>query len=107
MTPQVDSLRWSPDRATFKLSERTMYLLKVIASAGVIASALCTKSAVADGFVSDYLRDGWDIKALTQVSSVGYTQIILQKGTNAVICTIYYSAKENRWTAVDGCSPVP
>jgi hypothetical protein len=86
-----------------------MYSLKAAALIGVITSALCTRSAMADHSVSDYLRDGWDIKAVTQVSSVGYTQIILQKGAAGVICTIYYSAKENRWTRVglEGCAPLP
>lgn len=87
-----------------------MYSLKVVALAGVIASALCARGAVADDrSVSDYLKDGWDIKAVTQVSPVGYTQIILQKDTMGVICSIYYSAKENGWTRVglEGCAPLP
>jgi hypothetical protein len=65
-----------------------------------------TQSSAA-GSVSEYLRDGWDIKSITQVSSLGYTQIVMQKGINGVICTIYYSAADNRWVAVGDCTPVP
>ena len=75
----------------------------------VIVLALCATDAKADGSVSDYLKDGWVIKAVTQQSTIGYTQIILQKDNTGVICTIFYSAKENKWTrvGVGGCDPLP
>ena len=60
----------------------------------------------AEGTVSSYLRDGWEIKAASQASSTGRTQVILQKGTQAVVCTIYYSVTENGWTP-QGCDPLP
>jgi hypothetical protein len=69
------------------------------------ASALAT-SAQAEGSVSTYLRDGWEIKTASQVSSTGRTQIILQKGNRGVVCTIYYSVTENGWTP-QGCDPLP
>jgi hypothetical protein len=86
-----------------------MYSSKVVAFIIVVALVSCVGSAVAGGSVSDYLKDGWDIKAVTQQSSVGYTQIVLQKGTAGVICTIFYSAKEGRWTRVglEGCDSLP
>jgi hypothetical protein len=46
-----------------------------------LALAMLRSTAFAADSVSDYLRDGWDVKAVSQVSSVGYTQIVLQKGT--------------------------
>jgi hypothetical protein len=62
--------------------------------------------ARAEGSVSNYLRAGWEIKAASQMSSMGYTQIVLQKGTQGVVCTIYYSVTENGWTA-KGCDSLP
>jgi hypothetical protein len=89
--------------------DTTMRLSYVIALMSVILLPLHSRSTLAAETVSEYLEDGWEIKAITQISSVGYTQIILQKGTKAVICTIYYTAKDNRWTTVagHGCDPVP
>jgi hypothetical protein len=62
--------------------------------------------AFAADSVSEYLRDGWDIKAASQISAVGYTQIILQKGTQGVVCTIHYSVTDHGWTG-EGCDPLP
>jgi hypothetical protein len=62
--------------------------------------------AAAEGAVSTYLRDGWEIKAASQVSSTGCTQVILQKGNQGVVCTIYYSVTENGWTP-QACDPLP
>jgi hypothetical protein len=81
-------------------------VLKTVALISAIVLSSYTRHAKAEGNVSDYLVDGWDIKAITQVSSVGYTQVIMQKANKAVICTVYYSPKEG-WTAVGGCTPVP
>lgn len=82
-----------------------MRLSKVIVL-GFALTLLCG-TALAQNNVSDYLRDGWEVKAVTQISAVGYTQIILQKGPNGVICTMYYSVKENSWTGVGACRPLP
>jgi hypothetical protein len=62
--------------------------------------------AAAEGTVSTYLHDGWDIKAVSQISSTGRTQVILQKSDRAVICTIYYSVTDNGWVP-QGCEPMP
>jgi hypothetical protein len=63
-------------------------------------------TAASNGTVSTYLADGWDIKGVTQLSTTGRTQIIMQKGTRGVVCTIYYSVTENGWTP-QGCDPLP
>jgi hypothetical protein len=68
-----------------------------------IASA---HAAPGDGTVSTYLRDGWDIKAVSQASSTGRTQIILQRGREGIVCTIYFSATEKGWVP-QGCDPLP
>jgi len=52
---------------------------------------LLMREAAASGTVTNYLSDGWDIKAASQVSSTGRTQVILQKGHDAVVCTICFS----------------
>jgi hypothetical protein len=65
------------------------------------------KNAWAERSVAEYLKDGWDIKAITQISPIGYTQVVMQRGLMGVICTTYYSVKDNGWTAVGGCTPVP
>jgi len=73
----------------------------------LVSGAVSLTTAVqAEGSVSSYLRDGWEIKAASQMSSAGYTQIVLQKGSQAVICTIYYSVAENGWTP-KGCDLLP
>jgi hypothetical protein len=69
-------------------------------------AVLNTGTAAADGTVTTYLRDGWEIKAASQVSSTGRTQVILQKGNQGMVCTIYYSVTENGWTP-QGCDPLP
>jgi hypothetical protein len=56
--------------------------------------------------VTTYLHDGWDIKAVSQVSSTGRTQVILQKGQDGVVCTIYFSALDKGWVS-QGCDPLP
>jgi hypothetical protein len=75
-----------------------------------LAIALCVASfeqnALAEGSVSSYLSDGWEIKATSQVSSSGYTQIVLQKGNQGVVCSIYFSVKDKGW-APKGCEPSP
>ena len=75
-----------------------------------LCAAVClspTASATADdGTVSTYLHDGWDIKAVSQVSSTGRTQVILQKGRDGVVCTIYFSAVDKGWVP-QGCDPLP
>ena len=56
--------------------------------------------------VTNYLSDGRDIKAASQVSSTGRTQVILQKGQYAVVCTIYFSVLDKGWIS-QGCDPLP
>jgi hypothetical protein len=75
---------------------------------GLIALVAQTLSATAavNGTVSTYLAYGWDIKGVTQLSTTGRTQIIMQKGTRGVVCTIYYSVEENGWTP-QGCDALP
>jgi hypothetical protein len=67
---------------------------------------LLMRGAAASGTVSNYLSDGWDIKAASQVSSTGRTQVILQKGHDAVVCTIYFSVLDKGWIS-QGCDPLP
>jgi hypothetical protein len=71
-----------------------------------LGAVLNTATAAAEGTVTTYLRDGWEIKAASQVSSTGRTQVILQKGSQGMICTIYYSVTDNGWTP-QGCDPLP
>jgi hypothetical protein len=83
-----------------------MRLRIVVGMSIALGSVSLTTNAQADGSVATYLRDGWDIKAASQVSSTGRTQIILQKGNQGVVCTAYYSATEKGW-APQGCDPLP
>jgi hypothetical protein len=78
----------------------------VIGLAVALGAVLPTGIAGAEGTVSTYLRDGWEIKAASQISSTGRTQIVLQKGNLGVVCTIYYSVTENGWTP-QGCDLLP
>ena len=78
----------------------------VIGLSVALGAALPTWIADAEGTVSTYLRDGWEIKAASQISSTGRTQIVLQKGNLGVVCTIYYSVTENGWTP-QGCDLLP
>jgi hypothetical protein len=84
----------------------TMHKGAVIGLAIAFGPVLLVDKAHAAGSVSDYLSDGWEIKAASQISSNGYTQIILQKGNKGMICTIYYSVAENGWSP-RGCEPPP
>jgi hypothetical protein len=75
-----------------------------------IASGLVSLATIAhaEGTVSTYLQDGWDIKAASQISSSGYPQVVLQKGNRAVVCSIYYSVLGNEWGWMPkGCDPLP
>ena len=69
----------------------------------IIASA---RAADRDGTMSTYLRDGWEIKAASQVSSTGRTQVLLQKGHDGVVCTIFFSVLDKGWVS-QGCDPLP
>ncbi len=86
--------------------ELTTSMRQIVALAIVISVALSARPSEAEGTVSTHLRDGWDIKAITQISSTGRTQVLLQKGTQAIICTIYYSVLDNGWTG-QGCDSIP
>jgi hypothetical protein len=57
----------------------------------ILIMILLMRGAAASGTVANYLSNGWDIKAASQVSSTGRTQVILQKETDAVVCRIYFS----------------
>lgn len=72
----------------------------------VVGAMVPVANAFAEGAPSEYVREGWEIKAVSQMSSMGYTQVILQKGTRAVVCSIYYSITEGGWTS-KGCDPLP
>lgn len=78
---------------------------RVVACLIGLCAAVClsatTSAAADDGTVSTYLHDGWDIKAVSQVSSTGRTQLILQKGRDGVVCTIYFSAVDKGWVPKD------
>jgi hypothetical protein len=78
----------------------------VICLAIVVGAAIFARPSRADGTVATHLRDGWDIKAVSQMSSTGRTQVILQKGAQGVVCTIYYSVTDNGWVG-QGCDPLP
>jgi hypothetical protein len=90
-----------------EFTENVVLVSRTIALALALVLASYTKNAWAERSVAEYLKDGWDIKAITQISPIGYTQVVMQKGLMGVICTIYYSVKDNGWTAVGGCTPVP
>ena len=78
----------------------------VIGLSVALGAALPTWIADAEGTVSTYLHDGWEIKAASQISSTGRTQIVLQKGNLGVVCTIYYSVTDGGWTP-QGCDFLP
>ena len=82
-----------------------MFRGTVVCLIALLASSL-SATAATNGTVSTYLADGWDIKGVTQLSTTGRTQIIMQKGTRGLVCTIYYSVEENGWTP-QGCDPLP
>jgi hypothetical protein len=52
----------------------------IIGLSVALGAVLPTWIADAEGTVSTYLRDGWEIKAASQISSTGRTQIVLKKG---------------------------
>ena len=81
--------------------------MRFLGSVGFLILALMPAWAASDDdSVSTYLNNGWEIKAASQISSVGYTQIILENGHRGVVCTIYYSVRDNGWTS-KGCEPLP
>jgi len=81
--------------------------MRFMAAVGFLMLALVPALAASeDDSVSTYLSNGWEIKAASQISSVGYTQIILQNGHRGVVRTIYYSVRDNGWTS-KGCEPLP
>jgi hypothetical protein len=71
-----------------------------------IAAFLQCHPASAEETVTTYVNDGWDIKGVTQLATTGRTQIILQKGKRAMICTIYFSVPDKGWIP-QGCDPMP
>jgi hypothetical protein len=79
---------------------------RVIYLAFAVGAAISARPGRADGTVATHLGDGWDIKAVSQMSSTGRTQVILQKGIQGVVCTIYYSVTDNGWVG-QGCDPLP
>jgi hypothetical protein len=90
----------------FNQSELEDHMRLVTAVAIIAGVRTPIQVSGADGTVSTYLRDGWEIKAASQISSTGHTQIILQRGPQGVVCTIYYSVKDNGWIP-QGCDPLP
>jgi hypothetical protein len=78
----------------------------IVALSIALGAVALTTSVQAMDSVSSYIQDGWEIKAASQVSSTGRTQVILQKGNRGVVCTIYYSVTANGWTS-QGCDPLP
>jgi hypothetical protein len=95
-----------PDNFGMKIEGPGEAMRHILALAVVIATATLARPADAEGTVSTHLRDGWDIKAVSQVSSTGRTQVILQKGAQGVVCTIYYSVTDGGWVG-QGCDPLP
>jgi hypothetical protein len=83
-----------------------MRSLTIVVLAVALAGLTPVSRALAQNAVSEYLSDGWDIKAVSQISGEGYTQIIMQKGVRGVVCSIYYSAVDRAWTG-KGCDPLP
>jgi hypothetical protein len=83
-----------------------MQMRTIVALSIALGAVAFTTSVDAKGSVSTYLQDGWEKKAASQVSSSGRTQIVLQKGNQGVVCTIYYSVIEGGWTP-QGCDPLP
>jgi hypothetical protein len=83
--------------------------MRLSAYLGLLCTAIVpvfAAGAAQEDSVSTYLQNGWEIKAVSQISSVGYTQIILQNGRRGVVCTIYYSVRDNGWIS-KGCDPLP
>ena len=83
-----------------------MRVRTVVGMSIALGAVSLTTNARTTDTVATYLRDGWEIKVASQVSSTGRTQIILHKGNRGVVCTIYYSVTEKGWTP-QGCDPLP
>jgi len=88
------------------IPEAVSMLCRVAISLVGLFAISSAHAAADDGTVSTYLRNGWDIKAVSQVSSTGRTQVILQKGHDGVVCTIYFSVVDKGWVP-QGCDPLP
>jgi hypothetical protein len=97
-----------PLQTVLRLNRRDLeeHMRLVIALAIIAGAATPIQVSGADGTVATYLREGWEIKAASQISSAGHTQIILQKGTQGVACTVYYSVKDDGWIP-QGCDALP